>query len=212
MPTIKVKEGIEIYPEGLYFLRVSKIEVQTVKQGERAGDQFLTWESLILDASDGNYVNETYKHTTPLAISPRSKYFRLLEVLGVTVPEDGEEVAYDTDDFINKEFVASVDISKITQGKNIGRDKNEFKQLWTPVEFQQFQQKSVKLGNKAAGPPEQPSVNVSFSENQTPATVNSQPVGTAPPQEKESPAETVKAPISQRPNIINSTNLNDFPE
>jgi len=197
MATIKVKEGFEVFPEGLYFLKVKKIDVQEVKQGERAGNQFLTWEEDILDAHDDSYIGETFKHTTPLEISPRSKYFRLLEVLGVPIPKDGEEVEYDTEDFIGKEFVASVGISKITQGRNIGKDKNEFKQLWTPEEFQAFQEKSSKLTSKLNSSP------APKKEIRTTSLL----------EDVEETTETVSPPpISQRKNIINSPNLSDFPK
>ncbi len=207
MATIKVKEGIEIYPEGLYYLRVKKIDIQEVKQGERAGDQFLTWEEDILDAGDESYIGETFKHTSPLIISPRSKYFRLLEVLGVPVPKDGEEVEYDTDDFIGQEFVASVGVSKITQGRNAGREKNEFKQLWTPQEFQEFQQKSTRLTGKL-----NPNQNTQQSQNQVGKLNSNQNQVNTEVVKPSVPAESPAPPVSERKNIIHSSNLSDFPE
>lgn len=210
MPQIRVKEGFEIYPEGLYFLEVKNISIQEAKYGDNAGNQFLSWEDNILDAQDEQYIGETYRHTTPIDISPRSKYFPLLEVLGVVLPEDTKEIIYDTDDFIGQQFVASVKIEKISKGRNAGGDKNVFTQVWTPEAFQEQQQKASRMTTRLSS-------NSQTKLSQPQSGVNDTPNV----QENSAPTETVKAPvvsnppkepITKRNNIFQGQNLSDFPE
>jgi hypothetical protein len=151
MPVIKVKEGVNVIPTGLYVFQVKAINVQTAKRGMNAGNQFLVWEEDILEPED--FVGETFNHATPLNISPASKHFKLLNILGVPMPEEKQEVEYDTDNFIGKAFVAEVIVTKITDGANAGNEKNEFKNLWSPEGFQAHQNKAAALSNKLAAKP-----------------------------------------------------------
>lgn len=142
MAVIKIKEGFDARPEGIYVFQVKNIEVRTAEKGKNAGNQFLSWESIVQESPDHpDLVGESFYHTTPLGCSPRSKYYPLFAALGAGLREDEKEMEIDTDDFIGLEFVADVIITKVGDS-----ERNEFKNVWSVEKFIELQNKASKVG------------------------------------------------------------------
>uniref|UniRef100_A0A7C3SNK4 Uncharacterized protein n=1 Tax=Dictyoglomus turgidum TaxID=513050 RepID=A0A7C3SNK4_9BACT len=147
MAIIKIKEGYEIKPEGLYVLRVNKIDVRTSERGVTAGSQFLVWEDIIVESPDHpELVGDTFTHSTPAGCSPKSKYYKVFQSVGMSIPEGQKEIEFDTDELIGKEFVADVIVVKVND-----QERNDFKNVWSIEEFQEQQRKATQIFNKKLG-------------------------------------------------------------
>lgn len=146
MTKIVIKESGEVIPAGIYVLRVNNITVQTAKTGDNAGNSFLAWEDDILEAPEEaqEFLGSSYKHTTPVGCSPRSKYYKLFTSLGISLSDGQKSLEFDTDELLGREFVADILVSKVAEGKNKGNDKNEFKDIWSIPEFQKHMEEMTK--------------------------------------------------------------------
>jgi len=204
MTKIVIKEGQNLYPEGLYVLQVKSIKPQVATTGTNAGGSFLVWESEVLQCTDNpEMAGEIYKHITPAGCSPKSKYFRLFSILGVSLAEGQKEVEFDTDDLIDGQFVAEVAIEKVEAGKNAGGERNFFKQLWSIEEFQQHLDKAHSLRNKLT--------NTANPQQHQPTTVTAPPVNVLQHSSvgNKSP---LNLPGGKLPANNTAAKLTDFPE
>ncbi len=146
MAVIKIKEGYDVKPEGLYVLQVKEIQVKTAQKGNNAGNPFLSWEDTILEAPEQELVGESFFHITPPGCSPKSKHYPLFVALGYSIPEGKKEMELDTDDLPGKEFVAEIKITK--DGDN---EKNEFKNIWSIEGFQKHLDNTQAIKSKIIG-------------------------------------------------------------
>jgi len=105
----------------------------------------LIWECEIIEPAE--YAGKIYKHLTPIEIGPKSKSFKFLLSIGVPAPKEGEVFDFNSDDYNGKEFVAQLTTVKIKKGQNAGKDRNEFKDVWSPQEFLDLQNKSAARAN-----------------------------------------------------------------
>ncbi len=147
MAVIKIKEGYDVRPQGLYVLQVKKIDVRIAEKGPNAGNSFLAWEDLILESPDHpDLVGESYSHTTPPGCSPKSKYYPLFQALGAGIPEGKKELDLDTDLLVGKTFIAEIIITKVNDV-----ERNEFKNIWSVEEFTNLQRRTDLLKQKLTG-------------------------------------------------------------
>jgi hypothetical protein len=146
MAVIKIKEGYDVKPEGLYVLQVKEIQVKTAQKGNNAGNPFLSWEDIILEAPEQELVGESFFHITPPGCSPKSKHYKLFASLGYAIPEGKKEMELDTDDISGKNFVAEIIITK--EGDN---ERNEFKNIWSIEEFQKHLDNTQAIKSKITG-------------------------------------------------------------
>lgn len=154
MTKITIKEGLRTIPPGIYVLRVMNIKLAEAKRGANAGNSFLTWEDEIVESPDHpEYVGEIFRHTSPVGCSPRSKYYKLFTSLGVQLADGQKELEFDTDDLLNREFVAQIKLGKVESGENAGSDKNEFENIWSIEEFTELSRKSSAFLSKLAPAP-----------------------------------------------------------
>ena len=193
MAVIKIKEGFECRPEGLYVFQVKNIEVRTAEKGKNAGNQFLAWESEVTESPDHpDLVGESLYHSTPLGCSPKSKYYPLFQALGAVIPEGDKELEFDTDDLIGGEFVADLIITRSGD-----QERNEFKTVWSVEKFTELQNKTAKLGSRLTGTPS-PQVN----------TVTMPKPAVESSVEKTIPSRTIKG---SRANITETNTIDNFP-
>jgi hypothetical protein len=147
MAVIKIKEGYDVRPEGLYVLQVKEVQVKEAKTGKTAGSPFLSWEDTIIEAPEHeDLIGESYFDITPPGCSPKSKYYKLFASLGYSIPEGKKEMELDTDDLAGKEFVAEIGVAK-----DGDTERNEFKNIWSVEEFQKHLEKTQAIKSKIIG-------------------------------------------------------------
>jgi hypothetical protein len=215
MAIVKIKEGYDVRPQGLYVLQVKKIDVRTAEKGPNAGNQFLAWEDLILESPDHpDLVGESYSHTTPPGCSPKSKYYPLFQALGAGIPEGKKEFDLDTDLLTGKTFIAEIIITKVND-----TERNEFKNIWSVEEFTNLQRRTDLLKQKLTGgtpqtqvitgntitPPVQTQVTPDVVQQQTVFTPpNSSILGSSNP-----PSSILTPPVTQNTNMNAPINTGD---
>ncbi|MFA5398251.1 MAG: hypothetical protein WC346_19725 [Methanogenium sp.] len=215
MAIIKLKEGYDVRPQGLYVLQVKKIDVRTAEKGPNAGNQFLAWEDLILESPDHpDLVGENYSHTTPPGCSPKSKYYPLFQTLGAGIPEGKKEFDLDTDLLIGKTFIAEIIITKVND-----TERNEFKNIWSVEEFTNLQRRTDLLKQKlTGGTPSQTQVVTGSTMTSpvqtqvTPDVVQQQTVFTPPNSSilgGGSPSSILTTPATQNTNVNAPINTGD---
>lgn len=143
MAVIKIKEGFDVKPAGLYVLQVKAIQEKTAQSGKNIGNQFLSWEDTILEADDPELIGESYFHITPPGCSPKSKHYKLFDCLGFGIPEGAREMNLDTDELVGKEFVAEIGVDK-----DGDTERNSFKNIWSTEEFKAHLAKTEALKSK----------------------------------------------------------------
>ena len=211
MAVVRIKDNFQLYPDDIYVVKIKEVKEQKTKDNINT---FLVWNYDILEPEEFN--GQTIGQITSPDIGPKSKYWRLLEALGVQVPEEGEKnIEYDTDDFIGAELFVEV----ITQkGKKDNVERNIFKNIWSPIEFEELQKKTTVRGASIRQPiQQQPS---QHSAPPPPAGAPAQQRTTLPPRAPITQTARPSAPTRRLGNTpppannvtTTDTNLSDFPQ